>query len=68
MHFSGQALVTKSFKEPGYYSGNLPALPRDKWRKSVVHIRHLDKMAQRIKELEKCVSDLIAVKTEGRED
>jgi len=67
VHFSGQTLVTKSFKEPGYYSGNLPAVPNSEWRKTIAHIRRLDKMVQRIRDLEKRVSDLTAEKTEGQE-
>ncbi len=53
VHFSGQSLVTRSFKEPGYYSGNLPAVPNSDWRKSVARVRQLDQMAKRLKTLEK---------------
>ncbi len=59
VHFSAQTLVTRSFSTPGYYSGNLPAAPNKDWRKSIAHIRHLDEMMQRLKELEKCVSSLM---------
>jgi len=55
VHFSAQTLVTRSFREPGYYSGNLPAAPNKEWRKTIAHIRHLDEMMQRLKELEKLV-------------
>jgi len=52
VHFSGQSLVTRSFKEPGYYSGNFPAVPNNDWRKTVARMRHLDQMAKRLKVLE----------------
>lgn len=55
VHFSGQTLVTRSFPEPGYYSGNLPAVPNGEWRKTVARIRRLEGMARRLNELEKQV-------------
>jgi UDP-3-O-[3-hydroxymyristoyl] glucosamine N-acyltransferase len=62
VHFSAESLVTRSFKDPGYYSGNLPAMPNKEWRKTVVHLRNLDEMIKRLKELEKSVSTIIDVK------
>jgi UDP-3-O-[3-hydroxymyristoyl] glucosamine N-acyltransferase len=59
VHFSAQTLVTRSFREPGYYSGNLPAMPNKEWRKTIAYTRHLDEMMQRLKELEKRVSSLV---------
>ncbi len=59
VHFSGMSLVTRSFTEPGYYSGNLPAVPNADWRKTIARIRRLERMAQRLNELEKML--------EGRE-
>jgi len=55
VHFSGQSLVTRSFKEPGYYSGNLPAVPNSDWRKTIGRIRRLEKVMQRLSALEKQV-------------
>ena len=52
VHISGQSLVTRSFKEPGSYSGNLPAVPSTDWRKSVARIRRLDELTRRLKSLE----------------
>lgn len=60
VHFSAESLVTRSFSEPGYYSGNLPAMPNREWRKTIAHLRHLDDMAKKIKELEKRLSELSA--------
>jgi UDP-3-O-[3-hydroxymyristoyl] glucosamine N-acyltransferase len=51
-HFSAQTLVTRSPKKAGHYSGNLPAVASREWQKSVVHIRHLDDIVRRLKDLE----------------
>ncbi|MCB1870290.1 MAG: UDP-3-O-(3-hydroxymyristoyl)glucosamine N-acyltransferase [Gammaproteobacteria bacterium] len=53
IHFSGQSLVTRSFTEPGHYSGNLPAVATGEWRKTVARIRRMNDMMQRLKALEK---------------
>lgn len=58
VHFSGQSLVTRSFTEPGYYSGNLPAVTNSEWRKTVARIRRMNDMMQRLKALEKQVEKL----------
>lgn len=55
VHFSGQTLVTRSFKEPGYYSGNLPAVSNAEWRKTVARIRRLESVMQRLGALERQV-------------
>jgi UDP-3-O-[3-hydroxymyristoyl] glucosamine N-acyltransferase len=55
VHFSGQSLVTRSFTEPGYYSGNLPAVPNKDWRKTVARLRRIEELMERIKQLEKQV-------------
>lgn len=55
VHFSGQTLVTRSFKEPGYYSGNLPAVSNGEWRKTVARIRRLESVIRRLNALEKQV-------------
>ena len=56
VHFSGQSLVTRSFKEPGYYSGNLPAIANGDWRKMIARLRHIDDMMRRLKQLERQVA------------
>jgi UDP-3-O-[3-hydroxymyristoyl] glucosamine N-acyltransferase len=52
VHFTGASQVTRSFKEAGLYSGNLPAMSNSEWRKAIARIRHLDEMAKRLKALE----------------
>jgi UDP-3-O-[3-hydroxymyristoyl] glucosamine N-acyltransferase len=46
-------MVSKSIREKGTYSGMNPFSEKDKWMKNTAHIRHLDEMATRIKNLEK---------------
>lgn len=46
-------LIGKSIREAGSYAGIFPFSKADDWRKSAVHLRHLDEMHQRIKVLEK---------------
>ncbi len=58
VHFTGQSLVTRSVTKAGQYSGNLPAVENKDWRKSIVHIRHLDDIVRRLKTLEKQVLSL----------
>ncbi|OOZ37113.1 UDP-3-O-(3-hydroxymyristoyl)glucosamine N-acyltransferase [Solemya velesiana gill symbiont] len=55
-HFSAMSLVSRSVKEPGLYSGNLPATPNSEWRKTIARTRQLDDMARRLKQLEKQVA------------
>lgn len=56
VHFSGMSLVTRSFSEPGYYSGNLPAMDNRSWRKIIARLRRLDELTRRVSELENKVS------------
>jgi UDP-3-O-[3-hydroxymyristoyl] glucosamine N-acyltransferase len=52
VHFTGMAMVTRSFTEPGLYSSGIPAMPSAEWRRNVVRFRRLDELARRIKSLE----------------
>jgi len=46
-------LIGKSIREAGSYAGIFPFSKTDDWKKSAVHLRHLDEMSNRIKVLEK---------------
>ena len=59
VHFTGASQVTRSFKEAGLYSGNLPAMDNGEWRKAVARIRHLDEMARRLKTLERQLAAIL---------
>ncbi len=50
--FNGMSMVTRSIKEGGLYSSGLPAEKAEEWRRTVVRIRKLEKLEQRIKALE----------------
>lgn len=45
--------VSNTIKEPGIYSSGMPVLPREKWRKNIIRLKHLDELARRVKSLEK---------------
>jgi UDP-3-O-[3-hydroxymyristoyl] glucosamine N-acyltransferase len=52
VHFTGMAMVTRSFTEPGLYSSGIPAMPSAEWRRNAVRFRRLDELARRLKRLE----------------
>ena len=52
VHFTGMAMVTRSFPDPGAYSSGIPAMPNAEWRRAVVRFRQLDDLARRLKRLE----------------
>lgn len=52
VHFTGMAMVTRSFTEPGTYSSGIPAMPSGEWRRNVARFRHLDELTKRVKRLE----------------
>lgn len=52
VNFTGMAMVTRSFTEPGLYSSGIPAMPSAEWRRNAVRFRRLDELARRLKRLE----------------
>jgi len=52
VHFTGMAMVTRSFTEPGIYSSGIPAMPNSQWRRTVARFRRLDEIARQLKGLE----------------
>ncbi len=56
VHISAMSLVTKSFQEPGLFSGNLPAVPNSEWRKTVARLRRMEELNNRLRILEKSFS------------
>lgn len=59
---STNTLITKSLNTPGTYTSALPFSEHQTWRRNAVHMRNLDKLAGRIRELEQRVMEL-----EGKE-
>ncbi|NBB83229.1 MAG: UDP-3-O-(3-hydroxymyristoyl)glucosamine N-acyltransferase, partial [Alphaproteobacteria bacterium] len=55
VHFTGMAMVTRSFEGAGVYSSGIPAMPNKDWRRNVACFRHLDEMARRLRRLEEQV-------------
>jgi UDP-3-O-[3-hydroxymyristoyl] glucosamine N-acyltransferase len=53
VEISSFTLVSKSIREKGVYSGIYPFSDKETWLKSAAHLRHLDDMFARIKQLEK---------------
>jgi len=53
VHFTGMAMVTRSFSEPGLYSSGIPAMSNAEWRRNVARLRHLDELARRVRQLER---------------
>jgi len=50
----GLSMITKSIKQPGTtWSSGMPAQPVRDWTRSIAHLRKLEKLAQRVLELEK---------------
>jgi UDP-3-O-[3-hydroxymyristoyl] glucosamine N-acyltransferase len=66
VHFTGMAMVTRSFPESGSYSSGIPAMPSGEWRRNVARFRHLDELSRRLKKLEERVAALGG--TPGQED
>ena len=55
-------LIGKSIREPGSYAGIFPFSKADDWRKSAVHLRHLDEMSKKIKMLEQKIMEVESLK------
>jgi UDP-3-O-[3-hydroxymyristoyl] glucosamine N-acyltransferase len=58
VEISSFTLVSKSIREKGVYSGIYPFSDKETWLKSAAHLRHLDDMFARIKQLEKEIKSL----------
>jgi UDP-3-O-[3-hydroxymyristoyl] glucosamine N-acyltransferase len=54
---SGASFVGKSIKTPGVYTSTQPQMPHDEWLKNAAQLRHLAEMRDRIRILEKKLSD-----------
>ncbi len=58
VEISSFTLIGKSIRKSGSYSGVFPFSSNEEWRRNAVHLRHLDDLAKRIKELELQVNAL----------
>ncbi|MEM0910820.1 MAG: UDP-3-O-(3-hydroxymyristoyl)glucosamine N-acyltransferase, partial [Pseudomonadota bacterium] len=53
VQITAKSMVTKSITEPGVYSSGLPATSNREWQKNTVKLRTIDKLYDRVKQLEK---------------
>jgi len=59
VHFTGMAMVTRSFPDAGLYSSGIPAMANADWRRNAARFRHLDELAKRVKRLEAELAQLM---------
>lgn len=52
VQLTGTTMVTKSITEAGSYSSGLPAEPTKQWHRNVIRYRQMDKLTDRVKQLE----------------
>lgn len=57
-HIGGGTLVSKSIKQPDNYASSYPFSTHKEWVSNAVHLRHLDDLVKRIKQLERAVDAL----------
>ena len=55
---STNTLITKSLPKAGTYTSAPPFTEHEVWQKNAVHMRNLDKLVNRIKQLEKRINEL----------
>ncbi len=55
---STNTLITKSLPKAGTYTAAMPFSEHEVWQKNAVHMRNLDKLVNRIKQLEKRLNEL----------
>lgn len=51
-------LVGKSIREPGSYAGIFPFSKNEEWRKNAAQLRHLDQLADKVKQLQRELEEL----------
>ena len=55
---STNTLITKSLPKAGSYTSTMPFSEHETWQKNAVHMRNLDKLVKRIKQLETRLNEL----------
>jgi len=58
VHVTAMTMVIKNLTEPGVYSSGTGVQPNAEWRKSIARLRQLDKMARRLKIVEKSLEEM----------
>lgn len=57
-HIGGGTLVSKSIRAADTYASSYPLSTMKEWLSNAVHLRHLDEMAKRLKQLEKEIKSI----------
>ena len=57
--------IPESVHKPGTYTGALPLQAHADWVKNFAHLRHLDALARRVKELEKRLAQIAPAAQDG---
>ena len=57
VHVSAFTLVTKSITRPGHYTSQLPLMTHEEWLKSASHLKHLDRLADKMQALQRRLKD-----------
>jgi UDP-3-O-[3-hydroxymyristoyl] glucosamine N-acyltransferase len=57
VQLTGMSMVTKSITESGVFSSGIPAEPAKQWHKNVIRYRQMDKLTERVKQLENQLKD-----------
>jgi UDP-3-O-[3-hydroxymyristoyl] glucosamine N-acyltransferase len=63
----GGTLVGKSISQPGVYGGHYPMQKHEDWLGNAAHLRRLDSMAKRIKELERQVGAMTPAREQSND-
>ena len=56
------SLISRSIPKAGTFSGSVPFLKHEDWLRNFSHLRHLDRMADKIRDLEKRLAELESAK------
>ncbi len=62
---SGASFIGKSIREPGVYTSTQPQMPHNEWLKNAAQLRHLAEMRERIRALERQMSEGRAQRAES---
>lgn len=63
VNVSSGTLVAKSITTPGTYTGTVPFMAHEDWLKNFSRLRHLDKLADKIRALENRLTEIESEKT-----
>lgn len=62
VYVTAATMVPNSIREPGQYTGYFPVAPNKEWERAAVLVRNLEKMRDKMRELEKQVKALTETK------